>query len=432
MTDLRTLVELEMERAGAPSYSFVDLARRRDRKQRNKRIGTAALALVLAAAAISGAVHAFDRSAGPRPIVPPPVSPLPIPPPMHNGPFTLFGYLFGMNQLGPNGEAAPRLFKCSGSCTEIRGAAWTSDGSRVAFIARCGGGCASAGDPYHGIRVYDPAAVTDRLVVPGDMFSALAWSPDGTRIAFAVVPSAEYAGDLRLRPLSPGGQVYIVNADGSGQRALPGATGRVSSLSWSPDGTRILYSSASTASTRPMYVEGIDGTGLRSLGSGSDASWSPDGTRIAFTRVVGCEVWVMSADGTGRTRIANLPHPKPGACDAASDFPGPVWSPDRKELAVIAGSVLYVMNPDGAGDHRAPERERRSLEGRVGLPRFCNLSSGSRRVDSGPGGMAERTKATVLKTVRGASPSRVRIPVPPPGSDPVAWTERPRGSTIRL
>ena len=29
------------------------------------------------------------------------------------------------------------------------------------------------------------------------------------------------------------------------------------------------------------------------------------------------------------------------------------------------------------------------------------------------GGMAERTKATVLKTVRGASPSRVRIPVPP-------------------
>jgi hypothetical protein len=32
----------------------------------------------------------------------------------------------------------------------------------------------------------------------------------------------------------------------------------------------------------------------------------------------------------------------------------------------------------------------------------------------GAGGMAERTKAAVLKTARGASPSRVRIPVPPP------------------
>src|SRR5207244_3854062 len=30
------------------------------------------------------------------------------------------------------------------------------------------------------------------------------------------------------------------------------------------------------------------------------------------------------------------------------------------------------------------------------------------------GGMAERFNATVLKTVMGASPSRVRIPVPPP------------------
>ncbi len=67
MADLRTLVEREMDRAGSPSYSFVDLARRRDRKQRNRRIGTAVLALAVAAAAIGVAVRAFYRAEVPRP-----------------------------------------------------------------------------------------------------------------------------------------------------------------------------------------------------------------------------------------------------------------------------------------------------------------------------------------------------------------------------
>lgn len=50
MAELRTLVEREMDRAGSPSYSFVDLARRRDRKQRNQRIGAGVVALAMAAA----------------------------------------------------------------------------------------------------------------------------------------------------------------------------------------------------------------------------------------------------------------------------------------------------------------------------------------------------------------------------------------------
>lgn len=65
MAELRTLVEREMDRAGSPSYSFVDLARRRDRKRRKRRLGTAVLALGLAAAAIGGAIRAFQS--GPVP-----------------------------------------------------------------------------------------------------------------------------------------------------------------------------------------------------------------------------------------------------------------------------------------------------------------------------------------------------------------------------
>src|SRR5712691_12385360 len=45
--------------------------------------------------------------------------------------------------------------------------------------------------------------------------------------------------------------------------------------------------------------------------------------------------------------------------------------------------------------------------------------AGGDRYTRALGGMAERPKATVLKTVWGASPTRVRIPVPPP-LDPLA------------
>ena len=43
---------------------------------------------------------------------------------------------------------------------------------------------------------------------------------------------------------------------------------------------------------------------------------------------------------------------------------------------------------------------------RIRLANVCDRSAAAARVDSGPGGMAERTKATVLKTV---SDLRVRV-----------------------
>lgn len=58
-----------------------------------------------------------------------------------------------------------------------------------------------------------------------------AWSPDGTRIAF----SSDRDGDL---------EVYIMNADGSDQRNLshnPGADDGWVEPAWSPDGRAILY-----------------------------------------------------------------------------------------------------------------------------------------------------------------------------------------------
>jgi len=59
MPDLRSLLERESRTVEAPD-DFERLVRRRDRRQRNRRIGTAALAIVLAGLAIGVAVRAFE------------------------------------------------------------------------------------------------------------------------------------------------------------------------------------------------------------------------------------------------------------------------------------------------------------------------------------------------------------------------------------
>ena len=67
MADLRTLVREEMERAGSPSYSFDDLARRRDRKRRNQRItaGVVGIAVFVAAVWIVTSGGSSDRTQTP-------------------------------------------------------------------------------------------------------------------------------------------------------------------------------------------------------------------------------------------------------------------------------------------------------------------------------------------------------------------------------
>lgn len=47
MADLRTLVHEQMQRGGSPEYSFEDLRRRRDQRQRNQRIASDAIGLAV-------------------------------------------------------------------------------------------------------------------------------------------------------------------------------------------------------------------------------------------------------------------------------------------------------------------------------------------------------------------------------------------------
>ena len=115
-----------------------------------------------------------------------------------------------------------------------------------------------------------------------------------------------------------------------------------------------------------LWVVNADGSGERKLphiarSEDTTPDWSPDGSKIAFLRcAVKCEVWTVRGDGTGAKRIG--PNCLRRAGDACFDRGPPAWSPDGKRLAFGQGSALrndrvkdpeiYVMNADGSGVRR--------------------------------------------------------------------------------
>jgi TolB protein len=128
---------------------------------------------------------------------------------------------------------------------------------------------------------------------------AARWSPDGQRLVFGA-PTADSDGDL-----------FLINADGSGRCRLLATPAREYPAGWSPDGKRILFSRWGPDGA-DVFVMNADGSGVRNLsrspGFDFAADWSPDGSQILFTsgQVGGSqEILVMNADGSGMRSISD-------------------------------------------------------------------------------------------------------------------------------
>jgi Tol biopolymer transport system component len=164
-----------------------------------------------------------------------------------------------------------------------------------------------------------------------------AWSPDGTKIVFA-----------SSRDTQPGDwEIYVMNADGTGMTRLTKDGVGKGNPTWSPDGTKIAFSMGGGDSSAGIYVMNADGTGMKRLtkdGMGNwYPAWSPDGTKIAYASdsyVEGQGIYVMNTDGTGQTRISP-------AGEWSTPDSNPAWSPDGTKIAF--NSYRYVMNADGTG-----------------------------------------------------------------------------------
>ena len=144
-------------------------------------------------------------------------------------------------------------------------------------------------------------------------------------------------------------EIYVMNADGTGQTRLTNNQAFENDPAWSPDGSKIAFGSDRDGNGE-IYVMNADGTGQTRLTNNSAEewypAWSPDGSKIAFQsdRDGNGEIYVMNANGTGQTRLTNNP----------AEEGAPAWSPDGSKIAFFSdrdGGVMevYVMNANGTG-----------------------------------------------------------------------------------
>lgn len=158
------------------------------------------------------------------------------------------------------------------------------------------------------------------------------WSPDGSRIVFSSGRDQNF-------------EIYVMNADGSNQTRLTYNQGINQSPDWSPDGSRIAFES-----NHDIYVMDADGSNQTRLTDSQafdkDSDWSPDGSRIVFSSNRdgdNFEIYVIEADGSNLTRLTY---------NTANDHE-PVWSPDGSRIAFYSfldtpSVEIYVMDADGS------------------------------------------------------------------------------------
>ena len=99
-------------------------------------------------------------------------------------------------------------------------------------------------------------------------------------------------------------EIVLSSLDGK-KRDLPNSCGVA--IAWSPDGTRLAFNKYGGEALPPgLWVINADGTGASELSSLGlvGPEWSPDGTRIAAIYLGGGILHVMQADGSGGTELS--------------------------------------------------------------------------------------------------------------------------------
>ncbi|MBV9707032.1 MAG: serine/threonine protein kinase, partial [Chloroflexi bacterium] len=207
--------------------------------------------------------------------------------------------------LSPTPTAAPpsldtTLYIYRGHHTEVKAAAWSPDGKRIA-----------SGSRDKTVQVWDATDGGHAFTYTGhsDIVDAVAWSPSGKRIA-----TGANDGTVQVWDAADGGHAFIYK----------GHSDRVAAVAWSLDGKRI--ASASRDKTVQVW-DAVDG-GHPFIYRGHSAkvwalAWSPDGKRIASASAdTTVQVWDAADGGNLFTYKGHA-----GIVDAVA------WSPDGKRLA---------------------------------------------------------------------------------------------------
>jgi WD40 repeat protein len=174
--------------------------------------------------------------------------------------------------------------------------------------------------------------------------------------------------DAQLPPSCAGDwRMWVVNADGTGGHELrPGEPGSQDPITWSPDGSRLLYASDSRDGLAMTDAAGSTLEGLPSESfcpvdvqdcrpALSSAVFSPDGRRLAYAIFAtaggsGNQDGVIAILDIATGRVTTLESSRiPGPLRCCDGYYAPSWSADGGRLA-FAMPVLtsFTINVDGS------------------------------------------------------------------------------------
>jgi dipeptidyl aminopeptidase/acylaminoacyl peptidase len=163
------------------------------------------------------------------------------------------------------------------------------------------------------------------------------WSPDGTKLLYSQAVSSQV-------------HIFRSNIDGTNETEIT-SSGVYYNPVYSPDGTKIIATFDSTDDE--IYSMDPDGSNVINLTNNSvedrKASWSPDGTKIVYSSGVSgfFEIFTMSPNGSNKSQLTST----------AVGNQVAVYSPDGTKIAYrdnLAPSLIHIMNADGTGDTTYP------------------------------------------------------------------------------
>jgi eukaryotic-like serine/threonine-protein kinase len=192
---------------------------------------------------------------------------------------------------------------------------------------------------------YQPQGTPERFVQTGELFgTGITWTPDGSKIVFST------------RSYSKCGLWQVSRSKGAKPRRLAVLSENARAPAVSRQGSRLAYVEPKWQTDfwridfrEPGRNPGAPFKLISSTRSDLAPAYSPDGKRIAFTstRSGNYEIWLCNSDGSNAVSLTSL-----GGATG-----GPRWSPDGKSLIfhiAEAGknSDIYVVSADGGAPRR--------------------------------------------------------------------------------